>query len=124
MRQVEFEINRNAVLVDTIRVDVRQLRMEQPPQRGGRIDTNTAQQLISALNGLMNSQNNLLGTWVEYQTHRMLLDLYMGTMALDERGRWTEPNTMRAVTTRTPELAPAIPVPMLQMPRLNRRYVE
>jgi len=133
MRQIEFEINRNAVLVDTIRVDVMQLRMEQPPQRGGRIDTNTAQQLINALNGLMNSQNNLLGTWVEYQTQRMLLDLYMGTMALDAQGRWIEPDVKSSakglITVQPPELAPEIPVPILQVPapqapRLNRRYVE
>ena len=123
MRLVDFEIYRNAVLVDTIRVDVMQLQMEQP-QRGGRIDTNTSQQLINALNGLMNSQNNLLGTWVEYQTQRMLLDLYMGTMALDEQGRWIEPGTTDSATFLSPELAPVIPVPTLQTPKLNRRYVE
>jgi hypothetical protein len=130
MSLINFEINRNAVLVGTVRVDVMQLRMEQPPQRGGRIDTNTSDQLIRALEGLMNSQNNLLNTWVAYQTQRMLLDYNMGTMTLDEQGRWIEPGVIGSAITAPPEVIPsipmAIPVPILEVPRpgLNRRYVE
>jgi hypothetical protein len=126
MRQIEFEINRNAILVSTIRVDLMQLRMAQPPQRGGRIDTNTSENLISALNGLMDSQNNFLSTWVAYQTQRMLLDAAMGTMTLDNQGRWIEPGVIGSIATTIapPELAPTLPVPMLELPKLNRRYVE
>jgi len=129
MSQINFEINRNAVLVGTVRVDVMQLRMDAPPQRGGRIDTNTSQQLINALDGLTRSQNDLLNAWVEYQTQRMLLDLNMGTMTLDSRGHWIEPGAMG--TTPEPEIvvAPqAIPMPTLapklELPKLNRRYIE
>ena len=134
MSQINFEISRNAVLVGTIRVDVMQLRMEQPPQRGAKIDTNTSQQLIDALNGLLDSQNKFLNTWVTYQTQRMLLDLYMGTMSLDDRGRWVEPDTMGMTGTTgstaspdtlpPPELAPTLPIPTPETPKLNRRYVE
>jgi len=125
MRQVEFEINRNAVRVSAIRVDVTQLEMEKPPQRGGKIDPNTSTQLINALNGLMNSQNNFLDTWVAYQTQRMLLDLSMGTMKLDNRGHWIDPGVMgtTASAVAPPKL---LPVPLLDIepPRRNRRYVE
>jgi len=126
MNQINFEINRNTVLVGTIRVDVMQLRLEQPPQRGARIDTNASQQLINALDGLTNSQNDLLRTWVAYQTQRMLLDCYMGTMTLDERGRWVDPGIIGSSphTIRELPLAVPIPVPIIETPRLNRRYVE
>ena len=126
MSQINFEISRNAVLVGTIRVDLMQLQMEQPPQRGAKIDTNTSQQLISALNGLMNSQNEFLNTWVTYQTQRMLLDLYMGTMSLDDQGRWIEPGgkNLEYEPAHQPKLAPTLVVPIIKTSRLNRRYVE
>ena len=131
MSRINFEINRNAVLVGTVRVDVMQLRMEQPPQRGGIIDTNTAQLLINALNGLLGSQNDLLDTWVDYQTQRMLLDFGMGTMQLDDRGRWIDPGTIGSIAapaptpTHTPSVVPLpLPLDRIEAPRPNRRYVE
>jgi hypothetical protein len=128
MRQIEFEINRNAVLVSTIRVDVMQLRMEQPPQRGGRIDTNASDQLIRALRELLQSQNSLLDTWVAYLTLRMTMDYNMGTMKLDDQGRWIDPGMVSLPNVSAPQLAPSvprpIPVPVLEAPKLNRRYIE
>jgi hypothetical protein len=126
MNQIDFEINRNAILVDTVRVDVMQLRMEQPPQRGKKIDTNTAQQLIGALNGLMSSQNSFLNTWVAYQTQRMLLDLNMGTMTLDRQGRWIDSDATisqfgRPLTVPVPAEGPQR---IGNVPKRNRRYVE
>ena len=125
MSQINFEINRNAVLIGTIRVDVMQLRMERPPTRAG-IDTNISRQLIDALDDLTRSQNDLLNTWVTFQTRRMVLDCYMGTMQLDERGRWIEPDVMSSTAGGMREQAPflSIPVPIIETPRLNRRYVE
>jgi hypothetical protein len=99
--QLDFEFARNAVLIATSRVDVWQLKMEQPPARGQKIETTTATQLIGALNVLMTSQNEFLNTWVSYQTQRMLLDLNMGTMELDTLGRWIDPGIItknRSVT--------------------------
>ena len=129
MSRINFEINRNAVLVGTVRVDVMQLRMEQPPARGARIETNTSQQLLSALDGLLTSQNSLLDTWVEYQTQRMLLDYSMGTMTLDGRGSWVDPGAIGTVADAMLNLAPEVvplplPTPVLEPPRPNRRYVE
>jgi outer membrane protein TolC len=119
IHQIEFEIARNAILTDAVRVDVMQLRMEQPPQRGQKIDTSTARDLISALNGLMDSQNTFLDTWVRYQTQRMLLDLNTGTMQLNNAGHWIQtPDENKKTTEPTaPTLAP-IPIPTL-----NKRYI-
>ncbi|MCL2743948.1 MAG: hypothetical protein FWE67_08855 [Planctomycetaceae bacterium] len=102
INMVEFEIKRNAILVAATRVDIMQLRMDQPPARNSKIDTNTADQLISALDGLMTSQNNFLNVWVSYQTQRMLLDLKIGTMQLDEKGRWIDPGTITKERVGTP----------------------
>ena len=121
MSQINFEINRNAVLVGTVRVDVMQLRMDQPPQRGGRIDTNTSQQLINALEGLMRSQNDLLNAWVDFQTQRMLLDVNMGTMALDNRGHWIEPGAIGKGKHSEPEIitAPDVSSPDITAPDIT-----
>jgi hypothetical protein len=54
----------------------------------------------------------------------MLLDLYMGTMSLDDKGRWIEPTTMDSHVTVLPEPVPTLPMPTLETPKLNRRYVE
>ena len=127
MGRINFEVNRNAVLIGTTRVDVMQLRMERPPQRGGTVDANAARDLISALTGLLDSQNSLLSTWVQYQTQRMLLDFGMGTMTLDDRGRWIDSGAMGSADISIPTLAPEtapLPFPILEAPRPNRRYVE
>jgi outer membrane protein TolC len=130
MSQINFEINRNAVLVGTIRVDLMQLRMEEPPQRGGKLDPNTSQQLVNALDSLTKSQNDFLNTWVTYQTQRMLLDLYMGTMSLDDQGRWIEPSgTDSSISSIADPASQSKPVPILprrviETSRLSRRYVE
>ena len=124
--RIDFEIRRNQVLVDTVRVDIMQLQMERPPRRGGQIDTNTARDLIDAFNGLLRSQNDFLSTWIRYQTQRMLLDQNMGTMKLDDQGRWIDPGEVGSASASSPssELAPTIPVPFIETSRLNRRYVD
>ena len=73
----------------------------------------------------MNSQNSFLDTWVAYQTQRMLLDLNMGTMKLNNRGHWIDPEVIGTTTTATPSSPPKLlPLPLLELPKLNRRYVE
>ena len=134
MSQITFEINRNAVLVSTIQADVMQLQMEQPPRRGGTgIDTGLSEQLIAAFDALVSSQNQLLSAWVAFQTQRMLLDYHMGTMELDDRGRWIDPGmvvTTNPASFSSQEFSPLrIPVPIIsaparEVPRLSRRYVE
>ena len=122
MGKINFEINRNAVLVGAIRVDAMQLQMEQQRQ----ISANAARDLISALDGLLASQNRLLAVWVNYETQRMLLDYGMGTMALDDRGRWIDPGAMgsAAVPVHTSEVVPLpLPLDRIVPPQLNRRYV-
>jgi len=119
MSRINFEINRNAVHVGTVRVDVMQLRMARPPQRGGRIETDTSRQLISALDGLLTSQNSLLNTWVDYQTRRMLLDFGKGTMELDDRGRWIDPGAIGPIAaTAAPTLAPIPTLALAPTPTL------
>ena len=93
VNQIDFEIQRNAILVATIRVDNAQLSLEKRT-----IDTSTARNLVEALQSLLSAQNKFLSIWVDYQTQRMRLDLEMGTMQLNDRGHWIDPGPM---TTQT-----------------------
>ncbi len=94
MNQVNFEIRRNAVLVAATQLDSAQLKLKEPVARGTTIDTDTSRQLVSSLLNILNTQNQFLNTWVDYQTARMQLDLNMGTMELDGSGRWIDPGIM------------------------------
>lgn len=94
INQIEFEINRKTILVAAKQVDVAQLKLIKPPERGGKISSTAARDVTDALTSLLGQQNRFLNTWVAYQTQRMLLDLNMGTMELDERGRWIDPGTI------------------------------
>jgi hypothetical protein len=71
----------------------------------------------------MDSQNDLLNTWVDYQTQRMLLDFGMGTMMLDDHGRWIDPGVMGSESVAAPAVL-SLPLDRIEAPRLNRRYVE
>ena len=91
LRQIDFEIQRNAVFIAAIKVDVAQLEMIKPVERNSSIDTNTSQRLINSLDGMASTQNDFMSGWLDYQTLRMTLDLNMGTMQLDSQGRWVDP---------------------------------
>ncbi len=92
--QVDFEIKRNAIFVSATQLDSAQLALMEPAPRGTTIDTDTSRRLVSSLQSMLNSQNDFLNTWVDYQTVRMQLDLNMGTMQLDDKGRWIDPGVM------------------------------
>ncbi|MDR0870302.1 MAG: TolC family protein [Planctomycetaceae bacterium] len=129
--QVEFEIKRSAIISAATQVDLMQLKLSRPPSRGSRLDTNTARDLIDGLNGLTDRQNEFLNTWIACQTQRMLLDLNMGTMQLDEKGRWVEPGVItkdRSISsTSTPALPPSVMplkmVPPLPPKKSRTRYI-
>lgn len=91
LRQVDFEIQRHMILIAAIKVDMAQLELIKPAERGKGIDTNTSQRLISSLNSMASTQNVFISSWLDYQKLRMILDLNMGTMELDAQGRWIDP---------------------------------
>ncbi|MGL4593473.1 MAG: hypothetical protein ACRCUY_01950 [Thermoguttaceae bacterium] len=100
INQINFEIQRNAILIALVQVDVKQLELIRPPKRGEKLTPTSARDLIDALAGLLDSQNAFLSIWVQYETQRMLLDLNMGTMQLNEQGRWIDPGMISAEKIR------------------------
>lgn len=101
MRQLEqlrlnLEIQRRAVVIAIRRVDATQQELNKPldvPEPGGAPPTRgatTAQELLSALEDLRNTQNNFMSVWLNYYATRMSLIRDLGLMELDEEGRWID----------------------------------
>jgi hypothetical protein len=121
--QIDFEIKRTAILSAAMQVDLMQLKLSRPPNRGSKLDTNTSRDLIDGLNNLTNRQNEFLTTWIACQTQRMLLDLNRGTMQLDENGRWldeAESIDKTGLEKNNGSPLPLAPIPM-PTPRLAPR---
>ena len=101
LRQIEqlrmdLEIQRRAVTIAIRRVDMTRaafyapVRPPQPGQRPVQFGPTAAQNLLTALAALRNTQNNLMGVWLNYYAARMRLARELGTMKLDEDGRWID----------------------------------
>jgi hypothetical protein len=92
LSQIDFEIQRAAVLVAIVKVDLAELNLTKPPPKGQNAVSDTAaRDLIDALNELLRAQNDFLAVWVDYQAQRMSLDFDLGTMELDTQGIWVDP---------------------------------
>jgi hypothetical protein len=122
LSQVNFELRRAAVHVAISRVEVAQPRLQEPRKPGQaqetRLGATTAQDLVGALQQLLNVQNSFLRVWMGYQVLRRALDLEMGTMQLDPQGIWCDPGTIRIPAAGAPsdELELIEPGPLLLPP--------
>ena len=105
--QLSFELQRyavrNAAQQVSINEDIRQIN-ETLSQASG---PTAARDTVSALGDLLNSQNLLIGVWVNYEALRRNLDLDLETMQIDAEGLWIDPGPMRADTVGG-QLGPAI----------------
>lgn len=101
LRQLEqlrlnLEIQRRAVVIAIRRVDGTQQELEEPlpvPVPGEpspQVGATTAQNLLSALEDLRNTQNNFMSVWLNYYATRMALMRDLGIMQLDENGVWID----------------------------------
>ncbi|MDA7980278.1 MAG: TolC family protein [Pirellulales bacterium] len=90
---LNFELRRRSVHVAIDQVELTRLRLYEPPRPGetAAFGETTARDLVSALTDLLDVQNDFLSVWVNFEVQRMLLDLSLGTMELDERGLWLDP---------------------------------
>lgn len=99
LSQISFEVRRAALRMAVTQVDLARLRLNEPPRPGAagtQFGATTARDLISALNDLLNGQNDFLQVWVNYEVLRVLLDYELGTMLLDKRGLWQDPGHLTA----------------------------
>ena len=93
LNKAVFEVNRKSVQARIKQVDSTQLRLIQPPAPGqsSRLGATTARDLTDAINGLQTIQVQFLNSWVAYEVARRNLDFDLGTMQIDDQGRWIDP---------------------------------
>jgi hypothetical protein len=105
--QLSFELQRyavrNAAQQVSINEDLRQIN-ETLSQASG---PTAARDAVSALGDLLQSQNLLIGVWVNYEALRRNLDLDLETMQIDSEGLWIDPISIRPDTVGG-QLGPAI----------------
>lgn len=96
LSQFNFELRRSAVQIAIAQVDLARLRLEEPPRPGAAavFGATTARDLVSALNDLLDSQNDFLSLQVGYDVVRMVLDFELGTMRTDRDGLWVDPGAI------------------------------
>jgi hypothetical protein len=123
LNQLDFEVQRAAVLVAITRVDESGLRLRQPPKVGGamQLGESFVERLLSDFSALLQAQNRFLGVWVDQEVQRMNLDFDLGTIQLDSRGMWIDPGPVEGShkdhgdqveeAPLPPEGAEPIPVP-------------
>ncbi len=89
--RLNFEIGRQSVRIAATQLelneDIRSLR----DARGLSSGPTAARDTVQALNDLLNSQNQLLNIFVNYEVVRRSLDLDLGTMQLTSEGLWIDP---------------------------------
>lgn len=95
LAQLNFELQRVAVLVAMSRVDQENMKMLEPPKVGQTSSSNQtlSRDLVDSLNSLMSTQNTFINQWTDYEAYRMGLDLALGTFRLDTSGVWVDPGT-------------------------------
>ena len=124
VERVNLEIQRRAAAIAIRRVDQVRLVISEPPpplptlKPGETADTGTKQlgptaadDLMSALSDLTQTQNNLMTVWFAYYATRMNLARQMGVMELDENGMWIDKPLTAAARAKADEspLPPSVP---------------
>ena len=94
---LNFETGRKNLRQAALQLDIVALNVNDPKRQlvGGAATTattgNTGLQLLNALNAVLNAQNNLVQTWVDYERNRINIHRDMDIMVIDERGLWVDP---------------------------------
>jgi len=131
LRQIEqlrtdLEIQRRAVTIAIRRVDMTRaafyapVRPPQPGQRPAQFGPTAATNLLTALSALRNTQNNFMGVWLNYYAARLRLARELGTMKLDQDGRWMDHAISNAGPADTSDsgvspLPPAVPTAWIEL---------
>ncbi len=94
--EINMEIQRRAVAIAVRRVDQTREVLSEPPapaqpgQPASTLGPTSAQNLLTALQALSDSQNNFMSVWLQYYSNRLELYVDLGIMRLDERGMWID----------------------------------
>jgi hypothetical protein len=120
--RLNLEIQRRAVVIAVRRVDQTQESLSKPPepvqpgQPAAQLGPTAAQNLLTALSDLRNSQNNFMSVWLNYYARRMTLMRDLGVMEIDENGRWVDRPLAELVarSQEAPPMPPPLPAEWLQ----------
>ncbi len=94
---LNFETSRKNLRQAALQLDIVVANSNDPKRQvvGGAATTasaaNTGLQLLNALNAVLNAQNTLIQTWVDYERNRINIHRDMDIMVIDERGLWVDP---------------------------------
>lgn len=116
--KIQFELSRRNVQTAIEQFEIARLRLDQPTRAGGgggggaiaggggaagggggggganALGATAARDLLGAITNLQNAQDQFMRIWVQYEVLRRGLDYDLGTMILDEQGRWVDPGTI------------------------------
>lgn len=95
--QLSFEIQRFAVQTASEQISVNQ-DLRQISETLGQSRPTAARDASDALRDLLDTQNRLIGVFVNYEALRRSLDLDLGTMQIDAEGLWIDPGVINAAT--------------------------
>ena len=96
--QLSFEIQRFAVQNAALTIGINQDRARINEVLGTVGPPTAANDYANAINSLLNAQQALIGTFVNYEALRRSLDLDLGTMQLDADGIWIDPGPISSAT--------------------------
>jgi hypothetical protein len=121
LNQLNFEIQRAAVLVAIARVDETRLRLDEPPTKTGegvQYSDSFVERMVSDFSSLLSAQNQFLTVWVDQEVQRMNLELNLGTMQLDANGMWVDPGPIEGARGQRGEQLEEAPLPPGQLERI------
>ncbi len=83
--RVSFEIARQSLVVAARQVEEARAQLLEP---GRPTDSSNTGDVLNALNSLLQTRNDLITSWVNYETSRILLLLDMEALERDPTGEW------------------------------------
>jgi hypothetical protein len=109
--KTSFELQRRSLRASVQNLESSNLVLEQPPrfQAGGArtqaLGSTTARDLTGAIGQLNSVQGSFLNSWLSYEVLRRSLDYDLGTIQVDQTGRWIDPQIIdREIGYRTAAL--------------------
>lgn len=81
--RINFDISRQSLIAAARQVELARLQLLAPGLEG---DSSTTQDVLIALNSLLEAKNALIRVWIAYETDRLQLLLDTEALQLDERG--------------------------------------
>ena len=97
LNQMELELKRESVRVAVVQVHLAQLDLNNPAKAtASSMSSSSARDLVDALYALLQSQNDFMSTWLDYQVLRMSLLLQLGLFEIDAEGKWVDPGAINS----------------------------